>query len=76
MTTILYSYRFALSTDIDIIIKGILEILFLEEEKTSFFSEEKHKEQLNLISEAIDKNDYLYHPLNQQHRHHPLILLF
>lgn len=56
MTTILYSYRFARATDIDIIIKGILEILFLEEEKTSFFSEEKHKEQLNLIDEAIDKN--------------------
>ena len=56
MTTILYSYRFARSTDIDVIMKGILEILFLEENKTSFFSEEKNKEQLNLIREAIDKN--------------------
>ena len=56
MTTILYSYRFARSSDIDVIMKGILEILFLEENKTSFFSEEKNKEQLNLIGEAIDKN--------------------
>jgi ribosomal protein S18 acetylase RimI-like enzyme len=52
----LYSYRFAKSTDIDVIMKGILEILFLEENKNSFFSEEKHQEQYNLICNAIDKN--------------------
>ncbi len=50
------SYRFARSFDSDIILKGILEILFLEENKTSFFSAEKHEEQLHLISNAIDKN--------------------
>ena len=52
----LYSYRFAKSTDIDTILKGILEILFLEENKTSFFSEEKNQEQHNLICNAIYKN--------------------
>ena len=50
------TYRFATSTDIDVILKGILEILFLEENKTSFFSEEKNQEQHNLICNAIDKN--------------------
>jgi ribosomal protein S18 acetylase RimI-like enzyme len=56
MSQIIYSYRFATSSDIDVIMKGLLEILFLEENKTSFFSEDKHKEQLNLIEKAIDKN--------------------
>ena len=56
MSQIIYSYRFATSSDIDVIMKGLLEILFLEENKNSFFSEEKHKEQLNLIEKAIDKN--------------------
>ena len=50
------TYRFATSTDIDVILKGILEILFLEENKTSFFSEEKNQEQLNLIGNAISEN--------------------
>ena len=49
------SYRFATSLDSDVIMKGILEILFLEENKTSFFSEEKHQEQYNLICNAIEK---------------------
>ena len=51
-----YTYRYATSLDIDVIMKGILEILFLEENKTNFFSEEKHQEQLHLIDSAIDKN--------------------
>jgi len=59
MTNPLYSYRFATTTDIDVIMKGILEILFLEENKSSFFSEEKNQEQHNLISIAIDKNTIL-----------------
>ena len=59
MTNPLYSYRFATTTDIDVIMKGILEILFLEENKTSFFSEEKKQEQYNLICNAIDKNTIL-----------------
>ena len=50
------SYRFARSFDSDIIMKGILEILFLEENKTSFFSEEKKQEQLHLIDNAINNN--------------------
>ena len=54
-----YSYRFATLLDIDIIMRGILEILFLEENKTSFFSEEKKQEQYNLICIAIDKNTIL-----------------
>ena len=36
--------------------KGILEILFLEENKMCFFSEEKKQEQYKLIYTAIDKN--------------------
>ena len=56
MTNPLYSYRFATTTDIDVIMKGILEILFLEENKTSFFSEEKKQEQLHLIDNAINNN--------------------
>ena len=56
MENILYSYRFATLIDIDVIMKGILEILFLEENKTSFFSEEKNQEQLNLIGNAISEN--------------------
>ena len=52
----MYSYRFATLLDIDVIMKGILEILFLEENKTNFFSEEKNQEQYNLIYNAIDKN--------------------
>ena len=56
METIIYSYRFATLLDIDVIMKGILEILFLEENKTNFFSEEKKQEQYNLIYNAIDKN--------------------
>ena len=59
MTNPLYSYRFATTTDIDVIMKGILEILFLEENKTSFFSEEKKQEQYNLICIAIDNNTIL-----------------
>ena len=59
MTNPLYSYRFATTTDIDVIMKGILEILFLEENKTSFFSEEKNQEQYNLICNSIDKNTIL-----------------
>jgi ribosomal protein S18 acetylase RimI-like enzyme len=56
MTTIieLLSYRTAKLVDIDSIMKGILEILFLEENKTCFFSEDKKQEQLNLIHEAIN----------------------
>ena len=56
MTTIneLYIYRIATIVDIDIIMKGILEILFLEENKTYFFSEDKKQEQLNLIYDAIN----------------------
>ena len=50
------SYRFANSFDSDVIMKGILEILFLEENKTTFFSAEKHQEQEHLISNAIEKN--------------------
>ena len=53
------SYRFATSLDSDVIMKGILEILFLEENKTSFFSEEKNQEQYNSICNAIDKNTIL-----------------
>ena len=34
--------------------KGILEILFLEENKTCFFSEDKNQEQLKLIYDAIN----------------------
>lgn len=49
------SYRFATPSDRDVIMKGILEILFLEENKTTFFSEEKHQEQQDLISKAIEK---------------------
>jgi hypothetical protein len=45
------TYRFATLTDIDVILKGILEILFLEENKTSFFSEEKNQEQHNYLKE-------------------------
>ena len=50
-----YSYRFATLLDVDVIMKGILEILFLEENQTSFFSAEKNQEQYNLIHNAIDK---------------------
>lgn len=56
MSNQLYLYRFATLLDIDVIMKGILEILFLEENKTSFFSEEKNQEQYNLIYHAISKN--------------------
>ena len=56
MSNPLYSYRFATLLDINVIMKGILEILFLEENKTSFFSEEKNQEQYNLICNAIDNN--------------------
>jgi ribosomal protein S18 acetylase RimI-like enzyme len=49
-------YRFATLLDIDVIMKGILEILFIEENKTCFFSKEKTQEQLNLICDAINKN--------------------
>jgi ribosomal protein S18 acetylase RimI-like enzyme len=56
MTTIieLVSYRNATLVDVDSIMKGILEILFLEENKTCFFSEDKKQEQLNLIHDAIN----------------------
>ena len=56
MTTIseLCLYRNAIIVDIDSIMKGILEILFLEENKTCFFSEDKKQEQLNLIYDAIN----------------------
>ena len=56
MTTIseLCLYRNAIIVDIDSIMKGILEILFLEENKTCFFSEDKNQEQLNLIYDAIN----------------------
>ena len=47
MTDIIYLNRFATLLDLDIIMKGILEILFLEENKTSFFSEDKKQEQYN-----------------------------
>ena len=50
------SYIFATATDRDVIMKGILEILFLEENKTTFFSTEKHQEQEHLICNAIEKN--------------------
>ena len=50
----LVSHRFATILDIDIIVKGVLEILFLEENKTCFFSEDKKQEQLNLIHNAIN----------------------
>ena len=48
-------YRFATSLDTDVIMKGIIEILFLEENKTSFFSDEKTQEQYDLICNAINK---------------------
>jgi hypothetical protein len=48
-------YRFATLSDTDIIMKGIIEILFLEENKTSFFSDEKTQEQYDLIYNAINK---------------------
>ena len=56
MSTIneVFSYRVATIVDIDIIMKGILEILFLEENKTCFFSEDKNQEQLKLIYDAIN----------------------
>ena len=56
MTNPLYSYRPATIADKDVIMQGILEILFLEENKTSFFSEERKQEEYDLISSAIDKN--------------------
>ena len=45
MTTIseLCLYRNAIIVDIDSIMKGILEILFLEENKTCFFQKIKNK---------------------------------
>jgi ribosomal protein S18 acetylase RimI-like enzyme len=60
------SYRFATSNDRDVIMKGILEILFLEENKTSFFSAEKHQEQEDLISNAIDKNTIIVAEKNNE----------
>ena len=60
------SYRFARSFDSDIIMKGILEILFLEENKTSFFSAEKKQEQEHLISNAIDKNTIIVAEKNNE----------
>ena len=45
--------RFATLTDIDVIMKGILEILLLEENDSDQSNE---TEQLNLICNAIDKN--------------------
>jgi ribosomal protein S18 acetylase RimI-like enzyme len=48
-------YRFATSLDTDVIMKGILEILFLEENKTSFFSDEQTQEQYDLICNAINE---------------------
>ena len=56
MTNPLYSYRPATIADKDVIMQGILEILFLEENKTSFFTEERKQEEYDLISSAIDKN--------------------
>ena len=53
------AHRFATLTDIDIIMKGILEILFLEENKTDFFSEEKKQEQINYLCNAINKNNII-----------------
>jgi ribosomal protein S18 acetylase RimI-like enzyme len=53
------AHRFATLTDIDIIMKGILEILFLEENKTDFFSEEKKQEQNDLICNAINTNNII-----------------
>ena len=64
MTDTLYSNRFATLLDIDVIMKGILEILFLEENKTSFYSEEKHQEQYHLICNAIDKNTIIVSETN------------
>jgi ribosomal protein S18 acetylase RimI-like enzyme len=61
-----FSYRFATSFDSDVIMKGILEILFLEENKTSFFSEEKQQEQYNLICNAIDKNTIIVSVKNNE----------
>jgi ribosomal protein S18 acetylase RimI-like enzyme len=60
------SYRFAASLDSDVIMKGILEILFLEENKTSFFSEEKHQEQQYLICNAIDKKTIIVSEKNNE----------
>ena len=64
MTDIIYLNRFATLLDLDIIMKGILEILFLEENKTSFFSQEKYQEQYNLIYNAIDKNTIIVSETN------------
>ena len=63
-----YSYRFATSLDIDVIMKGLLEILFLEENKTSFFSEEKKQEQYNLICNAIDKKTIIVSEYNANNK--------
>jgi ribosomal protein S18 acetylase RimI-like enzyme len=60
------SYRFATRLDTDVIMKGILEILFLEENKSSFFSEEKQQEQHHLICNAIDKNTIIVSEKNNE----------
>jgi ribosomal protein S18 acetylase RimI-like enzyme len=61
-----FSYRFASALDTDVIMKGILEILFLEENKTSFFSAEKHQEQEDLICNAIDKKTIIVAEKNNE----------
>ena len=52
-------YRFATAFDTDGIMKGLLEILFLEEQQTNFFSEEKKQEQDHIMRCAIEKNNII-----------------
>ena len=75
MTTIneLYIYRIATIVDIDIIMKGILEILFLEENKTYFFSEDKKQEQLNLIYDAINNKTIIVAEKNNSNNNNEVI---
>jgi ribosomal protein S18 acetylase RimI-like enzyme len=52
------TYRFATILDSTVIMKGLLEILYIEEHKKSF-SPEKKKEQLEIINHALNLNSII-----------------
>lgn len=52
------SYRFATILDTVVIMKGLLEILYIEEHK-KYFSPEKKKEQLEIINHALNLNSII-----------------
>jgi ribosomal protein S18 acetylase RimI-like enzyme len=58
-------YRFATILDSVIIMKGLLEILFIEEHKNGF-SPEKKQEQLEFINQALNKNSIIVAEKSQE----------